>query len=152
MGGLAMVSGSLAMIFGLILGVAVFYCFCRLVVLSPVVAIDGVKNPITAIMRSWELTKGSGLQIFLSVLVFVVLISVLMLLLFLPFGLSLGSMAQFGAGGSPGFGSIGLMMLGLIAGYLVILALLAILGGALMAVIHAETSEAAGHGASGVFA
>lgn len=49
---------------GLALVVFAIYLFVKFSLISPVIAIEGVGNPITAIARSWRLTKGNSLRIF----------------------------------------------------------------------------------------
>jgi hypothetical protein len=49
-----------------------FYLFGRLSVLAPVVAAEGQRNPITAISRSFEVTKGNGW----AVLGFILLVAI----------------------------------------------------------------------------
>lgn len=62
----------------------IVYLGCRFAVLVPVVAVDQVFNPIAAIRRSWAVTQGRVLGIFLALLA----LGVLTLLVFgLPFGL-----------------------------------------------------------------
>jgi membrane-anchored glycerophosphoryl diester phosphodiesterase (GDPDase) len=68
------------------------YLGCRFSVLVPVVAVDQVFNPIAAIRRSWNVTGGKVLRIFLATIVFL-LIS--MVVLGLPVMLIFGS--AFGA-------------------------------------------------------
>ncbi|WP_017665799.1 hypothetical protein [Porphyrobacter sp. AAP82] len=63
---------------------AVVYLGCRLVVLVPVVAVDQVWGPVAAIRRSWAVTEGRVLGIFLAMLALVVLTLVIF---GLPFGL-----------------------------------------------------------------
>ncbi|WP_073973494.1 hypothetical protein [Erythrobacter donghaensis] len=60
------------------------YLACRLAVLVPVVAVDQVFNPIAAIRRSWTVTRGRVLGIFLALVAYGLLTLVA---LGLPFGL-----------------------------------------------------------------
>lgn len=52
---------------------ALIYLACRFAVLVPVIAVDQVFNPLTAIRRSWTVTQGRVLAIFLAFLGFVLL-------------------------------------------------------------------------------
>lgn len=50
----------------------IIYLACRFAVLIPVVAVDQVFNPITALRRSWSVTRGKTLAILLALIAFVV--------------------------------------------------------------------------------
>lgn len=91
---------------------ALIYLACRFAVLVAVVAVDQVFNPLAAIRRSWEVTRGKVLGVFLAMIGFVLLSLVA---LGVPFGaivLLLGS-STGGAGADPGaaFGVIALLFL-----------------------------------------
>ena len=60
------------------------YLVCRLALVFPVVAIERQLNPFKAIGRSWELSEGKVLTIFLIVLLYVAGVLVLDLVLFAP--------------------------------------------------------------------
>ena len=49
---------------GLVLVIFAIYLFVKFSLIAPVIAIDEERNPITAIVRSWQLTKGNSLRIF----------------------------------------------------------------------------------------
>jgi hypothetical protein len=49
---------------GLALVVFATYLMVKFSLISPVIAIDDVRNPIAAITRSWRLTKGNSVRIF----------------------------------------------------------------------------------------
>ena len=123
---------------------------CRLAPLFAVVAVDGVRNPFTAIGRSWHLTRGHALTIFLASLVFFIILLIVCGLLMLPSIGLLTSMADPAAMAevAPAFGSIALLFLSI----LVVSALFAILYSAFMAVIHSSLATASGQGAAEVFA
>ncbi|PKP93990.1 MAG: hypothetical protein CVT75_05300 [Alphaproteobacteria bacterium HGW-Alphaproteobacteria-14] len=53
-----------AVLVGIVLAVAGIYVFIKFSLIAPVIAIEGVRNPITALARSWHLTKGNSLRIF----------------------------------------------------------------------------------------
>lgn len=124
---------------------AAAYLACRLSVVNAVVAVERVGNPITAIVRGWSLTKGNVLSIFLALLIFVMAVAVLIGFLFMMGFASIGS-AMTG-GGAPNLGALGLVFVGA----LVFSVLVAIVGSALVSVIHAELAPA-GQGTSEVFA
>ena len=123
---------------------------CRLAPLFAVVAVDGVRNPFTAIGRSWHLTRGHALTIFLASLVFFIILLIVCGLLMLPSIGLLTSMADPAAMAevAPAFGSIALLFLSI----LVVSALFAILYSAFLAVIHGSLATASGQGAAEVFA
>lgn len=64
--------GDLGMVANVLVALAVLplaiYLACRLSVLVPVVAVDGVRNPISAIRRTWEITEGKVLGILVLIL------------------------------------------------------------------------------------
>ncbi|HZV11500.1 MAG TPA: hypothetical protein VFF94_17175 [Novosphingobium sp.] len=67
---------------GLLLGVVLggfAYVAVRLVLLAPVVAVDGVANPLAAIRRSWALTAGNAGR--LAVLLALVLVALVVVML-----------------------------------------------------------------------
>jgi hypothetical protein len=49
---------------GLMLVVVLIYLVVKFSLIAPVIAIDEERNPITALARSWRLTKGNSLRIF----------------------------------------------------------------------------------------
>lgn len=71
---------------GLLFLPVMVYFGCRFSVLIPVVAVDQVFNPVNAIRRSWQLTRGNVWRIFLSNVVYtlgaVLLLAVPLLLMF----------------------------------------------------------------------
>jgi hypothetical protein len=63
------------------------YLGCRFSVLVPVVAVDQVFNPVKAIRRSWQVTRGNVWRIFLSYVIFTL---GAVLVLIMPFVLLFG--------------------------------------------------------------
>lgn len=59
---------------GIVLVVIGFYLIIKFALIAPVIAIDGVRNPITALGRSWQLTRGNSGRIaaFLVLLFFTI--------------------------------------------------------------------------------
>jgi hypothetical protein len=96
-GGLA--GGLLALLF---VPVAI-YLVCRFSVLVAVVAVDQVFNPIAAIRRSWSVTGGKVLAIFLALLGF---IAISVVIFALPVMLMLGTPAPSGPDAGIGFGVV----------------------------------------------
>lgn len=54
--------------------IAIVYVIVRVSLVAPVIAIEGQRNPLTALVRSWQLTKGNTLRIvvFLALLILVI--------------------------------------------------------------------------------
>jgi Membrane domain of membrane-anchored glycerophosphoryl diester phosphodiesterase len=87
---------------GLLLVVLAIYLVVKFSLIAPVIAIEEVRNPFTAIARSWQLTKGNSLRIFaFLVLLFVVIVIIgalvqgVLTLILSAFG---GAVASIGTG------------------------------------------------------
>lgn len=133
----------------LVLGV-MMWMGSRLAPLFAVIAVDGVRNPFTALARSWRLTSGHALTIFLTLLVFVVILVVVGGIALIPsFGL-LRSMADPTAiaSGATALGGIGLLFVT----FVILGVVFTIAYAALLAVIHGSLSNAAGEGVVEAFA
>lgn len=138
--------GSAAPALALILVIpAVLYLMCRLCLIYAVVAVDRVGNPITAVSRTWILTRDNVLPIFGVMVVFVVAMVIVGGLLLAPMISSFGSVAS---GGVPNFGSMGFSFIGL---FLMSIAI-SIASSALFAVIHGQLSDSSAVTSSEVFA
>jgi hypothetical protein len=124
----------------------IVYLGCRFAVLIPVVAVDQVFNPIAAIRRSWEVTRGRALGIFLSTLAFVVLS---MVILGLPFLLIFGSL--LGSDGEPGAAAIGGMLLGILA-FIPLVVVYTMFASAYAAALHSEVTGGGSERLEEVFA
>lgn len=77
----------------LVLFVLIIYVFIKFALIAPVIAIEGERNPLRAIARSWRLTKGNSLRIllFLFLLLFTIgiiaaLVSAVLTLVFSALG------------------------------------------------------------------
>lgn len=122
------------------------YLGCRMMVLVPVVAVDQVFNPAAAIRRSWAVTEGRVLGIFLSTLAFGLLS---LMILGLPFLLMFGSI--LGSGGEPGVAAIG----GMLLGFLVLIPLFVVytmFASAYTAALHSEVTGGGSERLEEVFA
>lgn len=86
---LAFLSEILALIAAIALIPAAVYLVCRLSLLVPVVAVEKVYNPINAINRTWQVTKGNVVGIFV---VFLLSLLIALMLIGLPVLLIFGSM------------------------------------------------------------
>lgn len=107
---------------------------CRLFLANAVIPIEGIRNPVRAISRSWSLTRGNVLPIFLSMLAFGAAMLVAFLILLFPFR-AMASGGQVGAG--PGV-AITLLIVLL---FFVFSVAIAIFSGAFPAAIHCELAE-----------
>ena len=69
-GALAGIAG--AVLLGIVAVVALLYLVTKFSLTPPVIAIERVLNPITALQRSWQLTKGNSLRLFLFYLLLII--------------------------------------------------------------------------------
>ncbi|GGD58152.1 hypothetical protein GRI62_01650 [Erythrobacter arachoides] len=60
----AAINPALAVLLGLVALVMALYLYVKFSLVSPVIAIEKVMNPLRAIIRSWQLTKGNSLRLF----------------------------------------------------------------------------------------
>lgn len=87
-GGLLMAIGAatgaatLVTVLVVLAAVGLAYVLTKTSLAAPVIMVEGVRNPVTALTRSWMLTKGNSLRLalfyFLLLLVFIVLTAVVM--------------------------------------------------------------------------
>lgn len=135
---------------GALLLLPLIWIGCRLAPLFAVVAVDRVRNPFAAIARSWRLTRGHALTIFLASLAFLILLVIVCGVALLPsIGVlrSMGDVAEAEAA-APALGGLALFALGLLA----VSILVTVLYSAFMAVIHGTLVSVAGEGAAETFA
>lgn len=94
-------SMALAVLFGIVALVLALYVFTKLSLVAPVIAIEGVLNPITALRKSWTLTKGNSVRLFFFYLLILIACMVagglLSLILNLGFALGGEEVQLFGA-------------------------------------------------------
>lgn len=87
-----LVAGSFAILpaLGILIGIvgAIFavYASVKLVLIPAVIGVEGERNPITAIKRSWQLTKGNSVRIFIFLVVLLLVISLISLIASMAFG------------------------------------------------------------------
>jgi membrane-anchored glycerophosphoryl diester phosphodiesterase (GDPDase) len=90
-GGAAAINQALAVLVMLLVFVGVVYVAVKLSLTMPVIGIERVYNPITALARSWRLTKGNSLRLFffyfLIIVAGVIVVSVLQMIFGLVFAL-----------------------------------------------------------------
>lgn len=106
------------------------YLGCRLALITPVAAVERQVNPLKVIARSWNLTKGNVLPIFLASLVYLFLLVVLGAVITLPLWGSIQSGSNLGAG----------LMLYLFFAFAAFGVLLTISWAALVSVMHGQVS------------
>lgn len=72
---------AIGLLLGLLVAVALAYVWTKFSLTAPVIAIERVMNPFTALGRSWSLTRGNSVRLFLFyVLLFLVLVVVAIVL------------------------------------------------------------------------
>lgn len=79
---------------GIVLVVIGFYVLIKFSLIAPVIAIDGLRNPIAALTRSWRLTKGNSFRIALFLLLLFVTIGVISALVTGIIGLLLSALGS----------------------------------------------------------
>lgn len=120
------------------------YLGCRFAVLVPVVAVDQVFNPIAAIRRSWAVTQGRVLGIFLAMLA----VGVLTLVVFgIPFGLIFTTAVS----GDPGSG-LPLLLLLVPFVFLPLIVVYVMFASTFMAALHSEVTGGGSERLEEVFA
>lgn len=82
-------SAAAGVLVGLVAAIAFAYLFTRFLLVSPVIAIEKVANPIAAMGRSWRLTKGNAWRLFVFVLLLLVALVVVGAVVSMVFGLGL---------------------------------------------------------------
>ena len=92
----------LAVLGGIVAFVVTCYIVVKLSLVAPVIAIEGERNPVRALRRSWKLTRGQSFRLFLFYLLllvaFMALSVVITLVLGLPFALAGEQAALLGEG------------------------------------------------------
>ena len=116
--------------------VAVFYVLTKLSLTLPVIVIERVMNPATALTRSWQLTKGNSFRIFLFYLLLAIAYLVVAIVVFVALG-SLFGIGQMAVGAAPP-GSAALIGMGLLSG--VLGAVVAMYLNAILAAVHRQLS------------
>jgi hypothetical protein len=138
----ALNSGALSVVLALAGFVLALYVYARLSMLTPVIAIDGERNPIRVISRSWEMTGQAAFKIVLVIGLAAVVAIVAILVLV---GATIGTAALTGQPPSPG---------GIIAFVIGMIAFAVTVGlyfYALIAAIHRQVSGGGAAQASAAF-
>lgn len=83
---------ALAALGAVMASVVALYLLVKFSLISPVIGIEGERNPVVALRRSWALTKGNSMRLFvfyiLLILAFVIVSAVISLVLGLVFALA----------------------------------------------------------------
>jgi len=85
----AAVSPALAAVMVLLLACAFLFVMFRMILVAPLVAVDGERNPIAALRRSWALTRGNFWRIFGFIVLVIVLFLVVLAIVMLVVGIVL---------------------------------------------------------------
>ncbi|NQX95154.1 MAG: hypothetical protein HRT64_09595 [Erythrobacter sp.] len=121
---------------GLALGVLLIpvsiYLTCRFALITPVVAVEGVFNPIKAINRAWSVTKGHALGILVVIVVNIVLAIMFLAVPFLVIAVSGGGGLGVQLTGAPAFFAIITFLFGFV--------LFQLISAILFAAVHAKIS------------
>lgn len=143
--GVAFVAADLGEILSLVLLIVIvplaIWVGLRLSVIVPVVAVDGVTNPIAVVKRTWGMTSGNALRI---LVVYIVLTLVALAIFAVPFFLMFGAIAGAAMGGDPSgaaaAGAIGGVLIGLLL-FIPAFLVYTVAATAVVASLHAEMSD-----------
>ena len=124
---------AIAVVLGIAAMVALFWALTRLSLLLPVIVIERVGNPVTALTRAWGLTKGSAGSLFLFYFLLLVAYLVIAIVVQMALGLLLG-MGVMGAGRAMSGGP--LIALGMVSGIIGTAA--AVMLNAVLAAVHRQ--------------
>jgi len=127
---------------------AIIYLGCRFAVLVPVVAVDQVFNPLTAIRRSWAVTQGKVLAIFLAIVGFLL---ASLVALGLPFGLMVYLLGGTGGGSADPGAAFGMVALGFLV-FVPLFIAYSIYAAAFTASMHSEVTGGGAESLEEVFA
>jgi len=110
-----------------IFAVLLIYIIVKLTLTSPVIVIEGVRNPIAALQRSWRLTKGNSLRLFGFYFILLICIFVVMAVFAMFSSLFIALLGE---------GTAGLLVAGILNG--VISAAFAVLGVGILSAVHRQ--------------
>lgn len=133
---LGAVSETLVAVGMLLIVPVIVYLACRISLISPIIAVEEIRNPITVITKSWNISGGNVLAIFLSYLAALILAIIPLALLALVFG---GTIYAAIEGGAPEAGA-GMMIVAFLIG-LVVFVLIGAAFSALVSVLHARLTD-----------
>ena len=138
---------AIAVVLAIAAMVALFWALTRLSLLLPVIVIDRVGNPVTALTRAWRLTKGSAGSLFLFYFLLLVAYLVIAMVVQMALGLLLG-MGVMGAGRAMSGGP--LIALGMVSGIIGTAA--AVMLNAVLAAVHRQLAGPSADAYSDTFA
>lgn len=140
--GAATGSNAVSTLFVVLICVLLAFVGTKLSMVVPVVALDGERNPINAISRSWNMTNGKVLPVLGTYLVYFVALIVL-------FGIiaAVLVMPMMSGGVMPGFGTIALLFVL----YIVAIIAITIYTASLTAAVHLQLSSGSADDASEAF-
>lgn len=138
---------AIAVVLAIAAMVALFWALTRLSLLLPVIVIDRVGNPVTALTRAWGLTKGSAGSLFLFYFLLLVAYLVIAMVVQMALGLLLG-MGVMGAGRAMSGGP--LIALGMVSGIIGTAA--AVMLNAVLAAVHRQLAGPSADAYSDTFA
>ncbi|MEP0190479.1 MAG: hypothetical protein ABJP70_07650 [Erythrobacter sp.] len=128
-----------AVILAILILPAIIYLLCRFAVLVPVIVVERIFNPITAITRCWAVTRGHVLGILVVIIITVVIAAIM---IGVPFMLFFGALfatadpANFNAGSAIGGAVFGMLI------FFLMYLLYMIFSASLIASLHAQISDA----------
>lgn len=85
----ALLSPPLAVLIVLFVLAAALALAFRLVLVAPIVALEGVRNPVEALRRSWRLTRGNGWRIVAFLVLVLILFAIVLAIVMLIVGMIL---------------------------------------------------------------
>lgn len=128
---------ALAVLGGVVAFVVTCYLVTKFSLISPVIGIEGERNPVAAMRKSWALTRGNSMRLFffyaLLVIAFVVISAVISLVLGLVFAIGGDQTALFG----------GAVISGLINSVMIVLMV------CILAAVHTQLSRMASSSTGG---
>jgi len=139
---------ALAVVAGIAAFVAFLWVLTRLSLTMPVIVIDGLRRPLLAMRRSWQLTHGNGLRILAFFILLGIGYGVLSVVFFMGLALLFG-MGE-AASGLPQAGTAAMVALGLVSG--VVSAVVSVLFTGILASIHRQMAGPSAGAVSDTFA
>ncbi|MEP7221552.1 MAG: lipoyltransferase [Novosphingobium sp.] len=127
-------SAGVAWLLGLAAAAMFVWVLTKLSLTLPVIVVDGVRNPVAALRRSWQLVSGNSLRVFAFYMLLAIGYSVVSMVFFLVLAALFGA-GQL-AGGLPKSGTGAMIALGLVSG--VVGTAVSVMFTAIIAAIHRQ--------------
>lgn len=134
----AAIGPALAVLLVLVALIVIIYAMIKTALVAPVIAIEGEFNPLRALQRSWQLTKGNSLRVF----AFYLLLGLAVLVISLIFSIFLGLAAVLGETAAHIVTSLGAGIMAMISSTVMV---------AVLAALYRQLSGASTPGTSAVF-